>query len=530
MMFPRFQVQQKNLIHLVSLLLILAYNIALFRNFFNAYPLTFTNIAYALSLALVIFALIDILLTLVCFKYTTKLILIIVFMVSAPTSYFMNSYNIIIDPGMIQNVFYTNRNEAFDLLNFRLVLYVIFLGIVPSIIISYTKISYTSFNRKLFLKVKTLVLAVLIIVSQFLLFGKFYSSFIREHKSIRYYANPVIIIYSTAKFIGSKVFTYNRVIKPIAQDATIVKSNDKRKLVILVVGETVRADHFSLNGYKKKTNPLLEKENIFNFKNFTSCGTSTAASVPCMFSHLSASDYDELSAHNTENILDVLQHVGVNVLWRDNNSDSKHVAVRIPFENFKLSKNNPVCDIECRDIGMLSGLEQYIKNKQSGDILIVLHQMGNHGPAYYKRYPASFEKFKPACKTKQLENCTTEQISNSYDNAILYTDYFLSETIKFLKQYDKQFNTGMIYMSDHGESLGENGVYLHGLPVFMAPDAQTHVPALLWLGDSFKGIDRLSITKNSDKPYSHDNLFHTLLGLFNVKTSVYIKSLDLTHN
>lgn len=176
---------------------------------------------------------------------------------------------------------------------------------------------------------------------------------------------------------------------------------------------------------------------------------------------------------------------------------------------------------ECRDEGMLVGLDKFIEKHKKEDILIVLHQMGNHGPAYYKRYPKEFEKFKPVCKTNQLEQCTKEEVGNAYDNAILYTDYFLSKTINFLKQYSNDYHTGLIYMSDHGESLGENGLYLHGMPYLIAPDEQRHIGALMWFGDD--DINTQRVKAYSNKRFSQDNLFHTLLGFFEVETNVYKK-------
>ena len=247
-----------------------------------------------------------------------------------------------------------------------------------------------------------------------------------------------------------------------------------------------------------------------------------------MFSNIGRESYSDRKAHTTENLLDVLRHAGVQILWRDNNSDSKGVALNVPYTSFRSAETNAVCDIECRDEGMLIGLQDYINKQKTGDILIVLHQMGNHGPAYYKRYPPAFERFKPVCKTSQLENCTREEISNAYDNAILYTDYFLSKVIALLKNNTKNFETAMFYMSDHGESLGENSLYLHGLPYVMAPDAQKHVGAILWFGESFH-IDRPALRAKLARPYSHDNLFHTVLGLFEVDTDVYDKKKDIVH-
>ena len=354
-------------------------------------------------------------------------------------------------------------------------------------------------------------------------FSKFYTSFFREHKPLRYYTNPTYWIYSIGNYISKTLSSKEIIVKQIGLDAKITNNFKRAKLVIMVVGEAVRADHLSLNGYIKETTPLLQKENIINFSNMHSCGTSTAHSVPCMFSPFDRGDYSYKKGISHENVLDVLHHTGkIAILWRDNNSDSKGVAIRLSYEDYKSSKNNTICkEGECRDEGMLVGLEDYIKKQNGKNILIVLHQMGNHGPAYYKRYPKEFEKFTPVCKSNQLEECSKESINNAYVNAILYTDYFLSKIINLLKKYENLYQTTMIYMSDHGESLGENGIYLHGLPYFIAPNAQTHIGALIWFGDNNQNqID-------SNRNYSHDNLFHTLLGLFDVKTEVYQRDKDM---
>jgi lipid A ethanolaminephosphotransferase len=248
-----------------------------------------------------------------------------------------------------------------------------------------------------------------------------------------------------------------------------------------------------------------------------------------MFSIYNHSEFTKNKAQSTENVLDILKHAGVNVIWLDNNSSSKGVADRVEYQSYKSSTLNPVCDIECRDEGLLANLPVYIKAHPTGDIFIVLHQMGNHGPAYYKRYPSSFEQFTPACKTNQLEQCTQQEISNAYDNALLYTDYFLSKTIKLLKTYDSKFETALFYASDHGESLGENNLFLHGLPYIIAPDEQIHVPMLIWFGKNFKQdeIDFLALKRQTHNKLSHDNLFHTILGLMEVQSEAYDSSMNI---
>ncbi len=522
-----YDVSRTWLIHIVTLSLVFFYNIALFQQFLKVYPLSGANILYMVSLALLVAALIEILLHLFCVGRATRPVLMLIVLISSLASYFMDTYHTVLDAAMIGNILETSSREAADLFSFKLVLYVVFLGILPALFIYKANIKYKSVRGELFSTSKMLILAIAVIVSQALMFGKFYGSFFREHKEIRVYANPVMYIYSVYNYARINMDSGEHQLAELGIDAKIPAADKERELVILVVGETVRADKFSLNGYARKTNPLLEQEKVYSFKNVTSCGTSTAVSVPCMFSHLHADDFSINKGNKTENLLDVLNHAGTNILWRDNNSNSKDVALRVEYESFISKERNPVCDIECRDVGMLHGLQEYIDSKKQGDIVIVLHQMGNHGPDYYKRYPASFERFTPVCHTNLLEECTEEQITNTYDNAILYTDYFLSETINFLKKNSSHFETAMVYISDHGESLGENGVYLHGLPNFMAPENQRKVGAILWFGDSYDDIDKLALASKTGNAYSHDHLFHTILGLLEVKSSVYDPSLDI---
>lgn len=509
--------------------LVLFDNIAFFRNVINTYPISLNNIAFLGSLAVVLLSFITLSLTLVCSKYTTKPILISILLLSSIVSYFMNTYNTVFDTHMLRNILQTNSSESLELFNFKLVLYFLLLGVLPSIFIYKINIIYGSIKTELTSKLKIILISLFVIISIGLSLSKFYTSFLRENKPLRYYTNPPYYIYSIGKYINIQFASDKIPIKQIGTDAEIPKTDIDRELIVLVVGEAARADHFSLNGYPRETNPLLKKEDIINFSDMYSCGTSTALSVPCMFSIFGKNNYSNKKAKSTENLLDVLSHAGINILWRDNNSDSKAVALRVPYEDYHTPRLNAICDIECRDEGMLGGLQAYIDKQENGDIFIVLHQMGNHGPAYYKRYPANFEKFTPVCRTNRIEKCTNDEIINAYDNAILYTDYFLSKVIHLLKQNSNKFETAMVYLSDHGESLGENGLYLHGLPYVMAPDTQKHIAAVMWFGDKFK-IDKKSLHAKSSERFSQDNLFHTILGLMEVNTSVYNKNMDIIHD
>jgi len=514
------KLSQYRLIFFTALFFVLFDNYSFFSNVLKVYPFA-QNSYYVISTGIFLLGTIVFVFTLFSSRYTTKPLLILALIVSSFTSYFMNTYHIIIDDVMIRNIVQTNINESSDLFTMKLVLYVVLLGLVPSILVYKVKIEYKSYGKELFEKLKVLVFAVLLVVIILLSFGKFYASFFRENKPLRFYTNPVYWMFSIGKYIDRTYNTTPLVFHKIGLDAKIDDNNQKRKIVIMVVGESARFDRFSLNGYKKETNPLLKQENIVDFPNFYSCGTSTAYSVPCMFSIYNRKGYNYKKGISTESVLDVINRTGkVDILWRDNNSDSKGVATRLDYQNYKTPKNNTMCKGECRDVGMLVGLDKRIKDAKGKDVLIVLHQMGNHGPAYYKRYPKEFQKFTPLCETNQLEQCTQEEVSNAYDNAILYTDYFLSKTINFLKTYSKDNDTAMIYMSDHGESLGESGVYLHGLPYLMAPEVQKHIGAIMWFGNN-DIVDIEKLKSYSSNSFSQDNLFHTLLGIFNVKTKVY---------
>ncbi len=522
-------ISSSQLIVLVSVFLISFGNMAFFRNVLDVYPANASNLLFILSLSVVFTCVTIIAISLLCYRYTLKPVLIAVLLLSSLAAYFMDTYQIIIDHVMIDNIFSTDVGELTDLAGVKQFIYLLCLGIVPAILVYKTELACVSFKQEIISRFRLIAISLALIISCVFIFGNYYASFIREHKPLRYYANPAYYMYSTGKYLSKFNTSVSGTLKPVGLDATIAIPGEQRKLFVFVVGETARADHFSLNGYQKQTNYYLEQEkNLINFTNVWSCGTSTSVSVPCMFSMLDRSNYSKSKASKTENVLDVLQHAGVNVLWLDNNSDSKGVASRVPYESYKTDQRNPVCDIECRDVGMLENLQSYINARPDGDIFIVLHQMGNHGPAYYKRYPAEFEKFTPTCQANRLEKCSKEEINNAYDNAILYTDYFLSRTISVLKENNDQFDTGLLYVSDHGESLGENNLYLHGLPYMLAPDAQKHVPMIIWFSDKFAkdNVNIKTLAENRNNEYSHDNIFHTILGLMNVETNVYLSSMD----
>ncbi|GAB4226330.1 MAG: phosphoethanolamine--lipid A transferase [Methyloligellaceae bacterium] len=510
----------------VSLFLTLFANTGFFSSVAATYPPGAGNLAFLGSLVVFVAASFVLTFAILCHGFLTRPVLIIFLLSGAVIAYFMNEYGVVVDEHMLQNVIETDVREARDLLTPKLLLYLLFLGLLPSLAVYKTKIRPLSLRAGLLsrLRIGLVSLAALVIV--FAAFSSQYISLFRVHKELRYRINPAHALFSAARLAKHSLQAVSTHFI-VGADAKIPEADTHRELVIFVVGETARADHFSLNGYHRETNPLLKREKVVNFPDFWSCGTSTADSVPCMFSHLTRSSFDRQKALAADNVLDILKRAGVSILWRDNNSSSKGVADRVRYEGFQSPDINPVCDLECRDEGMLAGLQEFIDAHAQGDILIVLHQMGNHGPAYYKRYPPAFEKFTPVCRTSELSKCSTAEIVNAYDNAILYTDYFLSRAIALLKQNDSRFETALFYVSDHGESLGENGIFLHGLPYFLAPDAQKHVPALMWFGRNFDHESTRKLHETRLRRLSHDNIFATLIGLFEVRSDAYDPEMDI---
>ncbi len=513
---------------LVAAFIAVTGNVEFFQRLLDIYSLGAANLGFLVSTVAVLISFIVLLILPFNNRYALKPVLVVLLIAAALIGYYTDRYGVVMDQTMIQNLLETDGDEVRGLLNVDLFVRMAALALIPSLLVMRLRLRPQTSRARIVASLRAAAAALALIAGSVAVFGGHYASFIREHKPVRYYTNPTYAVYGAFKFFVSRrtARDHGQPITQIATDAQIPASDVGRELVILVVGETARVDRFSLNGYSKKTNPRLEQEdNLISFRNMQSCGTATAQSLPCMFAFEGRAGFDVGTADDNENVLDVLKRAGVDVLWRDNNSGSKGVADRVAFEDFRSPANNPLCDEECRDEGMLSGLQDYV-DRHSGDILIVLHQMGSHGPEYDKRYPNAFRVFAPVCASNELSSCSSEQINNAYDNTIVYTDHFIAEAIDLLKRNADKFETALFYISDHGESLGEHGLYLHGMPYLIAPNEQTHVAAMIWVGAHFD-VASAAIAVNTERPVTHEELFHTLLDMFEVETSLYAASKSL---
>ena len=484
---------------------------------------------FLLSLPLFVLCWLFGLLSLLSWGRATKAILSLLLLVSAAASYFIYSYGIVIDYSMLVNVVQTDPAEAGDLLSWRMLGWLLLFAVLPILLISRVRLLQRSWKREMLAKLGGILVALLCIGAIAATSYQSYASLVRNNREIRLMLVPSNVLAAMHSYL-KREFAVPLKLEVVGEDAYRMLPGGKPKVTVVVVGETARAANFSLNGYARETNPELAARGVINFEQASSCGTATAVSVPCMFQNVGREDYKDSMANSREGLLDVLQRAGVNVLWRDNNSGCKGACEREPYEDVSHIDVPSLCKAgECYDEVLLHGLQAYLDGLNH-DAVIVLHMKGSHGPAYYKRYPAAFEKFTPVCKSNELDRCQQDTIVNAYDNTLLYTDHVLAQTIDLLQHNSQRLDTAMLYMSDHGESLGESGLYLHGLPYAMAPSEQTHIPMVLWLSNGIQqrqGITPDCLEVKAKQPASQDNLFHSVLGLMDVHTDAYHAGLDL---
>jgi lipid A ethanolaminephosphotransferase len=463
-----------------------------------------------------------------------------VVLLSAVAQHYMLTYHVVMDPTMAANAMQTDAHEARDLLSWRLLFNVILVCALPAWGLLRVRILPMRPIAQLWRNAALCAVALAVAAASAVATSREFAPLMRNHVTLRYMMNPLASLYSASAVVLKPLFQHSRKLIPIAGGAALGTSyaaQAKPPLFVVVVGETARSDHFALNGYARNTTPELAARQVVSWPNVHSCGTNTLASVPCMFSPLGKTGY-EGRKDDYENLVDLAQAVGLAVLWIDNQAGCKGVCVRVPTvsasEGLDAATRSALCDgDECLDDVMLKNIDQRIAalpaERRDRGVLLVLHQMGSHGPSYAKRSAPDTKRFMPECTTNVLADCSHGELMNAYDNSIVHTDRFLARTIDWLKAQSPHYDTGMLYMSDHGESLGEYGLFLHGLPYNIAPDVQKHVPMVAWFGDGLKAREHLStacLEKGRDAALTHDNLFHTVIGVMDLKTPTYKPALD----
>ena len=491
------------------------------------------------SLVLVVLAATVLLLGLFLWPRWLKPAGIALLLITASSSYFMSSYGIVIDPSMLTNVVQTDMGEALDLVSWPLVVTLLLGAVLPGIWWWRQPVRRVGGGRLVLQQLGVGLLGLLVALAMLWISFQDVASLMRNHKTLRYMINPFNTVYAVARVSVGRAAQAQQTLQPVGMDAHLVSpgdSVDTSPLIVLVVGETARAANFGLGGYERDTTPLLKQlqseGDLVYFSNVSSCGTNTQTSVPCMFSPQGRETFDGGDTHQ-ENLLDVLQRAGLAVLWLDNQSGCKGVCDRVPHADTRNLNLPDICpEGECFDEAMLRALPDELARldpeRRARGTVVVMHQMGSHGPAYYKRSPPAMKLFQPECTSHALQECPPEQIQNAYDNSLRNTDHLLAETVRWLQTLKRP--TALVYVSDHGESLGEKGLYLHGMPYRMAPTEQTHVPMLTWASKPLQqaqGLRLDCLRAQAAQPWSHDNLFHTMLGLARVGTTARDGTLDM---
>lgn len=529
--FRQFHIDSRWLITLAACYFTTVLNLGLWRYIANHLAITGINMFFfGISLPVLIFTALYLVFNLLVLPYIGKPLLILLLIISSAANYFIFNFGIFIDSYMIRNVFETNTRETLDLITPGSLLWIFFGGVLPATWLIFTRIDYRPFWKECRFRIYAIAGCIAMTGIIAVLFFKEYAAFGRNHRDLPRLINPTNYIYATTRYFHLQSMI-NRQLQRLDEAARLVPYKDAAPTVfIMIVGETARSMNFSLNGYPHKTNPLLAKEDVISFRNVYSCGTATATSVPCIFSNTPKNRFNVNDAKYSENLLDLIQQAGFEVLWRENDDGCKGVCNRVPNEDMVKTNDLRYCDGQsCFDEVLVENLEEYLANVKK-DAFIVLHTIGSHGPTYYKRYPDAFRKFTPTCDTAEIQKCTREEIVNTYDNTILYTDFVVSRAISILKKFP-HIESGLLYVSDHGESLGENNIYLHGLPYSIAPEEQKKVPMILWMSDNMKKFDHLNYSciakKAEENTFSHDNIFHTILALMEIRSKTYDKSLDM---
>lgn len=444
-------------------------------------------------------------------KRLYQLVIFISFSFNACALYYLAEYGVFLDKSMMGNIFNTRGEEAFAYFDFKVVLYWLVFGLIPIMVIN--NVSYIKSGWKPLVATPTLAITFLVLV-------------------VNATASASLWIDKHAKYLGGLTLPWSYIINGFASAGTFQQSIDDQVLledatldannkttVVLIIGETARAANFKQYGYQRNTTPYTDQFDLIALPNASSCSTYTTASLRCILSHTDSSSefatfYEPLPSY--------LHRMGVPVTWVSNNWGEPPIKVTNTVNAKKLKAE---CTTEhCQYDGIMTDwFNAQDLNEQTQ--LFVFHQKGSHGPTYFERYPNRFETFTPVCKSADISNCDNQQLINGYDNSLIYTDFILAEIINKLKQHTK--NAAVLYVSDHGESLGENGMYLHGTPKSIAPEQQYKIPMLLWLSDELK--QQYSV---AEKPsYDQGNVFHTLVSLLGITTPVYDQEKDiLTQN
>lgn len=410
--------------------------------------------------------------------------------------YFINTYDVLITDSMMGNVFNTRYSEASGFFSWIAVLYIIFLGILPCVFVVSRKVDFG--NAKLFFKrtgvaLATILAMVAININNFTWID-------RNATQLGSLLMPWSYTVNTFRYISAeKKRNAKEILLPDAKIAS-----ESKDVVVLIIGESARRENFSLYGYNKPTNPLLEQENVVALI-AKSAATYTTAGVKAILDHKPTDKLFEI-------LPNYLYRAGVDVIWRTNNWGEPPVHIEKYQRVADLKALYPEAD-ERFDAILLEGLKDVIESSSADKVFIVLHTSTSHGPIYYSKYPSEFERFTPVCTTVEMAKADPTELMNAYDNTIVYTDYLIDSVIEILRTIPTR-RAAMLFVSDHGESLGENNLYMHGVPMALAPKEQVEIPFIVWSSEGTESIKQL-------EEVGQYHTFHSVLDFLGIESEIY---------
>ena len=503
---------------IVSIWTLLVYNIPFFNYVSDNSNESVGGRIFLLASVVVIMLVLNFMMTyLVMFlmRFVGRILLAILSIINATAVYFIFTYSVIIDATTIENVFNTRYSEASGFFSLPLWLFIIVFGLLPAIWCLLQPVDYGK-AKKLGVCCGSSLVIILAVASM----NISQTLWISQHDTeLGGLLQPWSYIVNTGRVISFSQEEQAEEIK--LPDGTI--ADNEKAVVVLVIGESSRKANFQLYGYQRNTNPLLSKQEGLKVFEATSCATYTTAGTKAILEPQDSGDLYEL-------LPNYAFRTGVDVSWRSSNWGEPPIHIDEYLTNEELGEKYPDENIY-NDAILLKGLRERIESSPKNKVLIVLHTSTSHGPKYADKYPKEFEVYKPVAKNVEEGQKNVDLLINAYDNTILYTDFLVDSLINMLRSMT-DWHSAMIFISDHGESLGENKMFMHGLPMKLAPKVQYEIPFLVWTSDHFRDYKPVSTEKDAPEgqlPAVLDQhyVFHSVLNLLSIQSPAYNKDYDI---
>ena len=436
-----------------------------------------------------------------------RILLAVLSVINATAVYFIITYSVIIDATTIENVFNTRYSEASAFFSWSLWLFLLALGVLPALWCLLQPVVFGTV-KKLGIYCASALAVVLVValanISQTL--------WISQHDTeLGGLLQPWSYLVNTCRVISSQ---HDEQAEEIRLPDGQIMDNEKA-VVVLVIGESARKANFQLYGYQRDTNPLLSRQEGLRVYQATSCATYTTAGAKAILEPQDSDDLYEL-------LPNYAFRTGVDVSWRTSNWGEPPIHIDEYLTDDELAAKYPA-ENKVYDGILFAGLRERIESSPRNKVLIILHTSTSHGPKYADKYPEEFGVYKPVARNVEEGEKNVGMLINAYDNTIRYTDFLLDSLINTLRSMD-DWNSAMIFISDHGESLGENKIFMHGLPMKLAPKVQYEIPFLVWTSKDFRDY------KTEDElpaVLEQHYIFHSVLNLLSIQSPAYNRDYDI---